>query len=121
MTHDDVARWLDAYVDAWKTYDPAAIGALFAEDCEYRYHPYDAEPLRGREAIVADWLANRDTPGTYDAAYAPWAVEGDRAVATGTSTYTLRRGTRVYHNTFLLTFDADGRCTSFTETFAQVP
>jgi hypothetical protein len=35
LTHDDVQRWLDAYVDAWRTYDPAAIGALFAEDATY--------------------------------------------------------------------------------------
>ena len=29
---------------------------------------------QGRGAIVADWLGNRDAPGTYDAAYRPWAV-----------------------------------------------
>jgi hypothetical protein len=31
-------RWLDVYVDAWRTYDRAAIGRLFSEDVEYRYH-----------------------------------------------------------------------------------
>lgn len=31
MTHDDVQDWLDRYVVAWRTYDPAAIGELFAE------------------------------------------------------------------------------------------
>ena len=29
-------RWLDAYVEAWRTYDPAGIGELFGEDAEYR-------------------------------------------------------------------------------------
>jgi len=33
-------RWLDRYVGAWKTYDEGAIGALFSEDAEYRYHPW---------------------------------------------------------------------------------
>ena len=39
MTHDDVQAWLDDYVDAWHTYDPAAIAALFTEDATYAYHP----------------------------------------------------------------------------------
>jgi hypothetical protein len=56
MNHDDLQVWLDAYVDTWRSYDPAAIGALFAEDATYAYHPYDEgdEVVRGREAIVAD-------------------------------------------------------------------
>ena len=64
MTHDDANRWLQAYVEAWRTYDPAAIGALFTDDATYRYHPWDA-PLQGREAIVADWLANTDDPSAW--------------------------------------------------------
>ena len=32
MTRDDVQRWLDRYVEAWRSYDPDAIGDLFAED-----------------------------------------------------------------------------------------
>ncbi len=120
MTHDDFARWLDGYVEAWRSYDPEAIGALFAEDAEYRYHPWEA-PLRGRAAIVADWLANRDEPGTWSAEYRPWAVDGDRGVATGTSHYDEARGKRSYHNVFLCRFDADGRCVEFTEVFAKEP
>jgi nuclear transport factor 2 (NTF2) superfamily protein len=118
MTHDDVARWLDAYIDAWTTYDPDAIGALFTEDVEYRYRPSD-EPVRGRDAIVADWLEDPDEPGTYTAAYAPWAVEGRRAVATGTSRYDSDGTKRAYSNVFLLEFDDDGRCASFTEVFVE--
>ena len=56
-----VQKWLDDYVAAWKSYDAAAIGALFSEDANYRYNPFD-EPVKGREAIVAGWLENRDTP-----------------------------------------------------------
>ena len=53
MTHDDVQGWLDRYVAAWDTYDPAAIGDLFADEAEYRYQPW-AEPVVGRDAIVAE-------------------------------------------------------------------
>ena len=56
-----VDRWLDDYVDAWKTYERDAIGALFADDVEYRYHPYD-EPIRGRDAVLESWLGEGDHP-----------------------------------------------------------
>ena len=62
MNREDVNRWLAAYIDAWKSYDRDRIGALFSEDAEYRYYP-GREPLRGREAIVASWLAIRDVEG----------------------------------------------------------
>ena len=121
-----VQDWLDRYVAAWKSYDPGAIGELFSEDAEYRYHPWD-EPVRGRDAIVADWLepggnpAQRDDAGTYDARYEPWAVDGNRAVAVGTSDYftdaTRSNRERRYHNHYLLEFDDDGRVRSFTENY----
>lgn len=126
MTTDDVQDWLDRYVRAWQTYDPDAIGELFTDDAQYRYAPW-GEPVRGRDAIVASWLApdgdasERDEPGTYDGRYAPWLVQGDRAIATGTSEYFGAQGgplERRYHNVFLLEFDPDGRCRSFTEWYA---
>jgi hypothetical protein len=126
MTHADVQAWLDRYVAAWQAYDPDAIAALFSEGAEYRYHPWD-EPLRGRDAIVADWLnpggdpAKRDAPGTFEASYIPYAVDGDRAVATGTSTYyedaSRTKVSKAYHNAYLLEFDGGGLCRSFTELF----
>jgi hypothetical protein len=118
MTRDDVNAWLARYIDAWRTYDPDAIGDLFTEGAEYRYRPWD-EPLGGRKAIVSDWLANRDEPDTYAAEYAAWAVDGNRAVATGTSRYDSSAGRRAFHNVFLLTFDGDGRCSEFTELFLE--
>ncbi len=124
MTRDDVQRWLDRYTEAWRTYDGAIIGELFAEDAEYRYHPNDP-PIVGRSRIVDSWLApdgeasDRDEPGTYDAAYEPWAIDGARAVAVGWSRYwtDASRATEraTYDNCFLLEFDAAGRCRSFTE------
>ncbi|HYY79143.1 MAG TPA: nuclear transport factor 2 family protein [Actinomycetes bacterium] len=113
-----VAAWLDAYVAAWRSYDPDAIGALFSEDATYAYHPWE-EPLRGRTAIVSDWLANQDPPGSWEAAYQPVAVDGDVAVATGRSRYLEADGSlaREYWNCYLLAFDDQGRCRQLTEWF----
>src|SRR3954454_17191790 len=97
MTRDDVTRCLPRYIDAWRTYEPDAIGDLFSEEVEYRYPRWD-EPVAGRKAVVSDWLANRDEPNTYDAQYSAWAVDGDRAVAVGTSSYDGSSGRRIFHN-----------------------
>ena len=124
ITYDTVQAWLDAYSRAWETYDPGDIAALFSEHAEYRWHPAD-EPLVGRDEIVRAWLApegnesSRDEAGTYLGEYRPFAVDGHRAVAIGTSTYwsdaSRAKVDRVYCNSWLLEFDDDGRCSSFTE------
>jgi ketosteroid isomerase-like protein len=127
----EVDQWLRAYVAAWQSYDHDQIGALFAEDVEYRYHPYD-EPVRGRAAVVKSWLGDgdnpdastRDAPGTFDAAYQAVAVDGDVAVAAGSSRYRPEPGGavgKVYDNCFVLRFDAAGRCREFTEWYIKRP
>jgi ketosteroid isomerase-like protein len=123
MTHDDVQRWLDRYVEAWRTYDPASIGDLFAENATYRYHAYDPEPVAGRAAIVADWTEEPDEAGTWEARYEPFAVDGDKAVAVGTSRYLDPDGSErtTYYNCWTLRFDADGRCVDFTEYWNEPP
>ena len=131
ISGDDVDHWLAQYVAAWKSYDRDEIAALFSDDIEYRYHPFD-DPVRGREDVVRSWLGDgdaadastRDEPGTYGASYATIAVDGDVAVATGSSTY--RSGPdgpvdRVYDNCFVMRFDTDGRCREFTEWYMKRP
>ncbi len=133
MDRTSVQDWLDRYVEAWKTYDPDLVASLFAEDATYRYHPYDDDDdvLRGRDAIVSDWIepggsaSNRDKLGAYDGKYEVFAVDGDRAVATGWSRYwtdaTRTTLERTYDNVYLLRFDGDGRCAEFTEYFMTEP
>jgi hypothetical protein len=122
LDRNAVQAWLDAYVEAWKSYDREAIGALFSDDASYRYHPYD-EWIRGREAIVESWLDEPDEPGTYDARYEPIAIDGDATVATGSSTYYAADGSveKVYDNCYVMRFAPDGRCLEFTEWFMKRP
>lgn len=131
MDKPQVDRWLQAYVDAWKSYDRTQIGALFADDVVYRYHPSD-DPLEGRDAVVASWLGEGDDPGastpdpagTYDATYRAVATDGDIAVATGASRYFTEPGgaiSAIYDNCFVMRFDDSGRCSEFTEWFMKRP
>jgi ketosteroid isomerase-like protein len=131
VTHDDVSDWLHRYVDAWHTYDREQIADLFSEDAVCRYHPYDP-PVTGRAAVVESWLGegnhegapDPDAPGTWEAEYSPFAVDGQIAVATGRTYYREQPGgeiKRVYHNCFLMRFDDEGRCAEFTEWFMLEP
>jgi ketosteroid isomerase-like protein len=119
MTHDEVQRWLDGYIDAWSSNDADAIGALFSEDAVYSYRPWENDEVtfRGRDAIVASWIKDPDPPSIWEASYRPYTVEGDKAVAVGWSKYekTSDDPARKYHNAYLLEFDEEGACKSFHE------
>ncbi len=121
MDRNGFAAWLDRYVAAWRSYDAEAIGELFSEDVTYRYHPED-EPVRGRAAIVADWLESPDAPGSWRCRYEPFAVEGPRAVMHGWTEYVAADGETVerrFYNVWLCAFDAEGRCVDFTEYYME--
>jgi SnoaL-like domain len=120
MVRDDVQVWLDAYVHAWRTYDPTAIGALFTENATYAYHPWDEaeELVQGRDAIVANWLEERDAPNSWEAHYRPLMVEGEQAVATGTTSYT---NGKTYWNLWVLRFDENNRCAKYVEWYMERP
>ena len=119
MTRSDVQAWLDRYIAAWRSNAAAPIEELFAADAIYSYRPWRShdQTLHGRDAIVASWLETPDVPGSWEASYAPYAVEGDRAVAVGWSRYraTADQPERTYHNAYLLRFDDGGRCAELSE------
>ena len=122
MNRESLQIWLDKYVEAWQTYEPAQIGNLFSEDALYFYSPFDEHnPVRGRDAIVSAWLEEPDAVGSWEARYVPVAVEGNVGVAQGRTRYRQADGTveREFDNIFVLHFDKTGRCTSFTEWYMQ--
>jgi H+/Cl- antiporter ClcA len=118
-----VQAWLEAYVHAWKTYDPGEIGELFSEDAIYASSPYSA-PVHGRAAIVASWLGGPDSPSRYDGHYEPITIESDLAVTNGRSRYFAEDGSRLtseWDNLFVLRFDSDGRCKEYREWSTERP
>ena len=122
MNRESLQAWLEEYVEAWRTYAPEKIGKLFSENALYYYSPFDEQnPVRGREAIVAEWLKEPDPAGSWEAHYVPVAVEGNVGVAQGRTRYFAPDGSikRQFDNIFVLHFDDAGRCERFTEWFMQ--
>lgn len=123
MNHADVQAWLDRYLAAWRANERGPIEQLFTDDVVYRFRPNPGYPeAHGIGAVVDAWLGEtRDEPGTWEAQFEPFAVDGDRAVAVGWSRYFAdsSEGEQTYRNAFLLRFAPDGRCSEFTEYFMQ--
>jgi ketosteroid isomerase-like protein len=115
LTRDAFAAWLTGYVEAWRSGDPATIGALFTEDAVYSFRAGD-EVVEGREAIVRAWL-EEDEEGSWEAYYEPLAIDDEIHVAIGTTKYFDEGGLPrdEYSNIFVCRFDDAGRCSGFTE------
>src|SRR5829696_3398091 len=114
---DELTDWLDRYRTAWTSNDPADIRALFTEDGEYLYHPWD-DPVVGHEAIVASWLESRDEVGEWTFEWEPVAEQGRTGVVEGRTVYLNGPS---YRNLWVVELADDGRASRFTEWFMEEP
>jgi SnoaL-like protein len=112
MEQADVERWIEAYVRAWSSSNPADIGALFTNGAAYYTAPY-REPWRRRQGIIDGWLEREDDAGNWEFRYEVQAVAGDVAFVRGWTRYMEPPVT--YSNLWVIRLEADGRCSEFTE------
>jgi ketosteroid isomerase-like protein len=111
MDRDQVMRWVDGYVAAWRAEDPEGVERLFTEDARYRRSPYEESEV-GHDAIKAFWLD--DAGEVFTAVAEPVAVEGRQAVVR----VEVRYGEPVdqeYRDLWVLEFAGDGRVRDFEE------
>jgi len=111
-TPTEAEAWVDAYKNAWISNDADAIAALFTEDAVYELRPSDPEPWRGRDAIVAGWLDDLDSPESWKLDFEIEAVLGETAVVRAVTEYLDDRPT--FDNLWFVTLDG-GRASHFTE------
>jgi uncharacterized protein (TIGR02246 family) len=113
-----VQAWIDGYVRAWNSNDPADIRALFTPDAAYYTEPY-GPPWEGRDEIVRQWLDRKDEPGQVQFTWHPLAVTSEVAVIQGEVAYPSEG--RTYSNLWVIRLDAEGRCNEFTEWWMRHP
>jgi ketosteroid isomerase-like protein len=111
----DVEKWMTAYRAAWESNDPSDIGALFTADAVYYNEPF-SEPARGRDAIVARWIARKDEPGTTTFTWKQVSKDDDPAFVQGETDY----GSAKYSNLWVIRFAPSAQsnapeATEFTE------
>jgi len=122
MSRTDFEQWLDHYQAAWKTDDPAQIGALFTDDATYTTLPF-REAKRGRDAIVTWWVSQGDSQNQWRFESERLVVEGETGVVQGLTTYPAHddESEEVYSNIWVIGLAPDGRATSFAEWWVQRP
>lgn len=116
MTLDELDRWLDTYGRAWERKDVDAFVGCFAEDAVYAWGPW-GEPLRGHAEIRARTEAAVATQHHIQFGHEPLAITPDgRGIARWWVSTDEPDGTvEEDEGIFLVTLDADGRCTEFRE------
>lgn len=117
MDRSDVERWLDRYVEAWGSNDPAAIGDLFTEGARYFTAPHRS-PWEGRQGIVEGWLDRKEDPGTWRFRYEVLGVDGDLAFVRGWTEYLTEE--EDYSNLWVIRLEDDGRCSEYIEWWVPI-
>lgn len=110
-----IEQWMARYVSAWRTNDPAEVGALFTADATYRFSPW-GDPVAGRDAIVAAWLEAADGPDDHEFTWSTLARDGDRHIVQGRTGYA---DGRTYENLWIVDLPGDGPATAFTEWYME--
>jgi hypothetical protein len=116
MEQADLQRWVDRYVQAWATNDPAEIGGIFSHDATYYTAPF-REPWRGRDGIIEEWLRRKDEPGHWEFHYEVMAATDGLGFVRGWTRY-LNPAVE-YSNLWVIRLEADGLCSEFTEWFME--
>ena len=116
VTLDELDRWLDAYGRAWERKEVDAFVACFAQDAVYAWGPW-GEPLRGHDEIRARTEQAVSTQEQVTFGQEPLAITPEgRGIARWASIEVLGDDTvEENEGIFLVTLDADGRCTHFRE------
>lgn len=111
MERADVTAWVQRYVRAWKSNDPADIEGLFADDASYYTAPF-RDPWVGPHAISRGWIDRKDVTGRWDFRFEVLGVDGDAGFVRGWTTY---KDEPNYSNLWVIRLADDGRCTEFIE------
>lgn len=118
-SRDAVADWIDRYLRAWDSNDPADVRALFTPDAWYRFYPW-GEPITGHDAITAAWLDHRDEAGDHTFTWEVVAIDGEVVVLQGRTVYGSGSSAgKDYKNLWVLRLAPDGRARDFTEWYME--
>ena len=118
----DGAAWLEAYGEAWRTFDGDSWVALFTDDAEYHEDPY-GPPLVGHNALRAYLLdaaaSQRDVEFTIEQHW----VSDTTVLAAWHASFNRRSTGRIVRLAGFLTAEVapDGRVSRFREWTRSAP
>ena len=116
LTTAALEKWLAGYERAWESRDAARAAELFTPNASYHEMPFEA-PKAGQAGIREYWSSVTADQRDIDFKSQVIAVNGQTGVAHWSATFTApSTGARVeLDGMFVLTFDANGRCSELRE------
>jgi ketosteroid isomerase-like protein len=113
---------LDAYREAWRSFDGDAWVALFTQDAEYHGDPF-GEPLVGHNALRAFLLVSAETQRDVDFTVERHWVSGSTVLAAWHASWVRRPGGQLVRSAGFLAADvtSDGRISRFHEWWMLAP
>lgn len=113
-TKAQVQDWSERYRHAWIQADSDAAAALFSEGGSYRDNIFE-EPHGGRAGVTAYWTGVTSSQGEVEVTMGTPLVDGERADVEFWTTMTVDGTPMTLAGCLLLSFDAEGLCTSLRE------
>ncbi len=116
LTFDIFRKWLENYREAWESHDPGFAAALFTEDSEYYWTPFE-NPKRGRDEIARAWEQETSRQQDIHFEYTVLAVNGPVGIAHWhTSFIRMATGKHVELDGIIMAeFDENNKCSIFRE------
>lgn len=109
----EIERWIDDYVEAWRTPGTDTVTTLFSPEATYSQGPY-RDPVRGLAAIAEMWEAERPEGERFDISHEVVATEGDTSVVRVEVDYRAPHEQQ-WRDLWIVVLGADGRCRHFEE------
>jgi hypothetical protein len=114
VTRAQFVDWLETWGRAWRTNDPAEIGALVPE--KFTWHTPFVEIVRDRQTLVDRWVSTGDSESDVETDYEILALDEEKGISRYSATYLKNKTARVRAEYILMvSLDEDGRCTEFHE------
>lgn len=116
LTMAELARWLEAYGDAWESRDPVKAAALFSEDSTYQVTPYE-EAHQGPDGVAGYWAGVTAGQRNVQFEFQPLSVAGRTGIAHWSAEFDIEAtgGRLVLDGIFVLDFDQNGKCRRLRE------
>ncbi len=114
MTHNDVEKWVDRYVDAWRSSGTSKLASIFSSKINYSVSPWKSA-LKGLTELERFWGQARSGPEE------AFRLQSE-VVAVESKTAVVRVEVEYAHDTlshwrslWIMTFDENGLCSHFEE------
>jgi hypothetical protein len=121
LSLDYFSDWLHRYFEAWVSNDPAEVSSLFSEEAVYFYGPFQ-EPMRGKESIVANWIANPGKQAEVVYRFEALATQDDLGIAHWNVRFRKASGRRTRYEIdgiLVLRFNSALECVEHREWFSS--